>query len=155
MGLNEADTRAKLIDPKIHNIGWKEDLIRRETTAGTIEIINGRTKRKGGRTDYILCLPAKDEETPLSIAILEAKKDDKHTTCSLSTSHNLQSAFYRLLPTIYFPYSHSLIISYSHNLSQYTFITFLSPMLKMMENRKYVPSHPNCSHPVSMSILFL
>ena len=45
MGMNEADTRAKLIDPKLHNVGWKEDLIRRETTAGTIEIINGRTKR--------------------------------------------------------------------------------------------------------------
>ena len=46
MVLNEADTRAKLIDPKIHTVGWTEDLIRRETTAGTIEIINGRPKRK-------------------------------------------------------------------------------------------------------------
>ena len=119
MGLNEADTRAKLIDPKIHNIGWKEDLIRRETTAGTIEIINGRTKRKGGRTDYILCLPAKDEETPLSIAILEAKKDDEHTTCSLSTSHNLQSAFYQLLPI--FPQSHNFIFSQSFSVHVHHF----------------------------------
>ena len=83
MSYGEADTRAKLIDPKIHNVGWKEDLIRRETTAGTIEIINGRTKRKGGRTDYLLCLPAKDEENPLSIAILEAKKEDEHATLGL------------------------------------------------------------------------
>src|SRR3989344_1177416 len=83
MTLLEADTRAKLIDPKIHNIGWKEDLIRRETTAGTIEIINGRTKRKNGKTDYLLCLPAKNEENPLSIAILEAKKEDEHATLGL------------------------------------------------------------------------
>lgn len=30
MGLGEADTRAKLIDPAIHARGWTEDLIRRE-----------------------------------------------------------------------------------------------------------------------------
>ncbi len=83
MVLNEADTRAKLIDPKIHKVGWTEDLIRRETTAGTIEIINGRPKRKGGRTDYLLCLPAKNEENPLSIAILEAKKEDEYATLGL------------------------------------------------------------------------
>lgn len=57
MGYNEADTRAKLIDPTLHKIGWTEDLIRRETTAGTIEILNGKTKRKKGRTDYLFCLP--------------------------------------------------------------------------------------------------
>ena len=41
MYLNEADTRAKLIDPAIHKRGWTEDLIRREETAGTVEIVNG------------------------------------------------------------------------------------------------------------------
>lgn len=83
MSLTEADTRAKLIDPVIHKLGWTEDLIRRETTAGTIEIINGRPKRKGGRTDYLLCLPSKEGETPLAIAILEAKKEDEHATVGL------------------------------------------------------------------------
>lgn len=34
MSLSEADTRAKLIDPALHNRGWTEDLIRREETAG-------------------------------------------------------------------------------------------------------------------------
>jgi type I site-specific restriction endonuclease len=33
MNFNEADTRAKLIDPAIHKRGWTEDLIRREETA--------------------------------------------------------------------------------------------------------------------------
>jgi type I restriction enzyme R subunit len=83
MPYNEADTRAKLIDPKIHDIGWKEDLIRRETTAGAIEIINGRPKRKNGRTDYLLCLPSKENETPFAIAILEAKKETEFATLGL------------------------------------------------------------------------
>ena len=38
MPLNEADTRAKLIDPALHSSGWTEDSIRREVTAGAIEI---------------------------------------------------------------------------------------------------------------------
>ena len=46
MPLNEADTRAKLIDPAIHKCGWTEDLIRREETAGTVEIINGKARRR-------------------------------------------------------------------------------------------------------------
>ncbi len=83
MGLNEADTRAKLIDPALHNMGWTEDLIRREITAGTIEVINGKPKRKKGRTDYLLCLPVKEGENPLSIAVLEAKNEDEHTTLGL------------------------------------------------------------------------
>jgi type I restriction enzyme R subunit len=45
MGLGEADTRAKLIDPAIHACGWTEDLIRREETAGTIEVIDGKPRK--------------------------------------------------------------------------------------------------------------
>jgi type I site-specific restriction endonuclease len=51
MGYNEADTRAKLINLNLHEAGWSEDLIRREITAGTVEIINGKTIRKKGRMD--------------------------------------------------------------------------------------------------------
>jgi type I site-specific restriction endonuclease len=36
MPLNEADTRAKLIDPALRLCGWTEDLIFREQTAGSI-----------------------------------------------------------------------------------------------------------------------
>ena len=39
MALNEADTRAKLIDPALHSRGWTEDSIKREVTAGAIEIV--------------------------------------------------------------------------------------------------------------------
>ena len=74
MSLNEADTRVKLIDPVIHNLGWTENLIRREITAGTIEIINGRAKRKKGRADYLLCLPAQDEQNPVPVPLLKQKR---------------------------------------------------------------------------------
>jgi type I restriction enzyme, R subunit len=41
MPLSESDTRAKLIDPAIHARGWTEDLIRREETAGTVQLAGG------------------------------------------------------------------------------------------------------------------
>jgi type I restriction enzyme R subunit len=43
---NEAGTRAKLIDPAIHRCGWTEDLIRREETAGTVQIIGHKPLRR-------------------------------------------------------------------------------------------------------------
>jgi type I restriction enzyme R subunit len=56
MGLGEADTRAKLIDPAIHARGWTEDLIRREETAGAIELIDGKPRKraKGPQTGCFL-----------------------------------------------------------------------------------------------------
>lgn len=60
MSLNESDTRAKLIDPAIHANGWTEDLMRREETAGAVEIVNGKPrKRAKGRVDYILRIKIK------------------------------------------------------------------------------------------------
>jgi type I restriction enzyme, R subunit len=41
VGLSEADTRSKLIDPALHARGWTEDLIRREETSGAIELVGG------------------------------------------------------------------------------------------------------------------
>jgi type I restriction enzyme R subunit len=46
MGLNESDTRAKLIDPTIHACGWTEDLIKREEAAGAIEIVEGKPRKR-------------------------------------------------------------------------------------------------------------
>ena len=40
--MNEADTRAKLIDPAIHARGWTEDHIKREESAGAVEIVAGK-----------------------------------------------------------------------------------------------------------------
>ena len=46
MSYSEANTGAKLIDPAIHKCGWTEDMIRCEETAGSIEIIGGKARRR-------------------------------------------------------------------------------------------------------------
>ncbi|HLJ26764.1 MAG TPA: DEAD/DEAH box helicase family protein [Candidatus Angelobacter sp.] len=85
--LNEADTRSKLIDPAIHARGWTEDLIRREETAGAIQMIGGRPRRQArGRIDYTLRVKATSESQPVAVAIIEAKAE------SLPPNHGLEQA---------------------------------------------------------------
>ncbi len=87
MTLNEADTRAKLIDPAIHRRGWTEELIRREETAGSIEIINGRARRRShGKVDYVLRVKVNVDTQPVALALIEAKKE------SLPAGHGLEQA---------------------------------------------------------------
>ncbi len=87
MLLNEADTRAKLIDPAIHKRGWTEDLIRREETAGTVEIINGKPRRRSrGKIDYVLRAKVNVDTQPVALALIEAKKE------SLPAGHGLDQA---------------------------------------------------------------
>jgi type I restriction enzyme R subunit len=76
--LSEADTRAKLIDPALQARGWTEDLIRREETAGAIEIIAGKPRRRAkGRTDYTLRIKVNLDPQPVAVALIEAKPEDK------------------------------------------------------------------------------
>lgn len=88
MGLGEADTRAKLIDPAIHTRGWTEDLIRREETAGTITIAADGTPRKQarGRVDYVLRVKVNPDTQPVAVALIEAKASD------LPPTHGLEQA---------------------------------------------------------------
>jgi len=87
MSFNEADTRAKLIDPTIHKRGWTEDLIRREETAGTVEIINGKARRRSrGKIDYVLRVKVNVDTQPVALALIEAKKE------SLPAGHGLDQA---------------------------------------------------------------
>lgn len=52
MALSESDTRAKLIDPALHAKGCTEDLIKREETAGAIDLLDGHARRRArGRID--------------------------------------------------------------------------------------------------------
>lgn len=66
MTFSEADTRSKLIDPAIHARGWTEDLIRREETAGAVEIIGGKARKQAkGRCHgprYMEAIWAKETE---------------------------------------------------------------------------------------------
>ena len=73
MPLNEADTRAKLIDPALHGRGWTESLIRREQTPGRIAIVGGGGRHGRKRMDYVL--HARVEGRDLPIALLEAKAE--------------------------------------------------------------------------------
>lgn len=87
MPLNEADTRAKLIDPAIHRCGWTEDLIRREETAGAIEVVGGKARRRSrGKIDYVLRVRVNRESQPAAVALIEAKKE------SLPPGHGLDQA---------------------------------------------------------------
>lgn len=84
MDMSEADTRAKLIDPTIHKRGWTEDMIRREETAGSIEIIGGKARRRSrGQVDYTLRLKVATDAQPVAVALIEAKKS------SLPAGHGL------------------------------------------------------------------
>lgn len=81
MPLSEADTRSKLIDPAIHARGWTEDLIRREETAGAIEIIDGRPRRRSKvRVDYTLRIRVNVDTQRVAVALIEAKAERWPTT---------------------------------------------------------------------------
>lgn len=87
MNLSESDTRAKLIDPALHVRGWTEDLIRREETAGAIEIFDGRPRRRArGRVDYILRVKVNPDTQPVVVALIEAKAEN------LPPAHGLEQA---------------------------------------------------------------
>lgn len=84
--MNEAETRVKLIDPAIHKRGWTEDMVRREETAGAIEIQGGTGVRRRGRADYVLRVQIAPNAQPVALALLEAKKAD------LPPGHGLDQA---------------------------------------------------------------
>ncbi len=87
MSLGESDTRAKLIDPALHRSGWTEDHIRREETAGTIEVVEGKPRRRTrGRVDYTLRIKVNAESQPVAVALIEAKAE------RLPPAHGLEQA---------------------------------------------------------------
>jgi len=101
MFLNESDTRAKLIDPVLHQKGWTEDLISREETEKGIVIINGKPVRKeSGRVDYLLRVRVNIATQPIAVALIEAKKEDELPTKGLE-----QAKKYARLNHVYFVYS--------------------------------------------------
>lgn len=72
MGLSEADTRVKLIDPKLHAAGWDESKIERELNVTDGGIIDSKGNRKTPKfADYILY------HGGMAIAIVEAKEEDE------------------------------------------------------------------------------
>jgi len=79
--LNEADTRAKLIDPKLHETGWGEDLISREyyLTDGRIRLVGDKhVREERKKLDYLLRYPQS-----LPIAVAEAKDESHSILCTV------------------------------------------------------------------------
>ena len=81
MPYNEADTRAKLIDPSLRKVGWREEWISREKTAGTVQLSAAGAKRARKRVDYVLSIPLGAEMLP--IALIEAKAEDQNPASGL------------------------------------------------------------------------
>lgn len=110
--LNEADTRAKLIDVKLHKTGWSEDLITREYifSDGRIEVI-GETHQRAPKqkADYILRVASNGKP----IAVVEAKEE------SLSASAGIaQAKDYAEKIGVFFAYSTN-----GHQIEEFDFIT--------------------------------
>jgi type I restriction enzyme, R subunit len=75
MGMSEADTRVKLVDPKLHDAGWGEAVIEREYPykRGRIRLIGEQTTRDDPQyVDYLL----RDQPHGLPLAVVEAKDED-------------------------------------------------------------------------------
>ena len=73
--LNEADTRAKLIDPKLQRSGWTEKMVERDKAIARGMIINdGGDRLPTRRPDYILYYPDKDG---VPLAVVEAKSEEE------------------------------------------------------------------------------
>ena len=114
MALSEADTRAKLIDPGLHACGWTEDLIRREETAGAIEIIAGKPrKRAKGRVDYTLRIKVNSDTQPVAVGLIEAKAEHLPVTHGLEQAKLYASSKRLNVPFVFSSNGH-LLVEYDH-----------------------------------------
>jgi type I restriction enzyme R subunit len=112
MSLSEADTRAKLIDPALHDRGWTEDLIRREETDRGIDVVEGKPRRREkGRIDYLLRIRINPSVQPVAVALIEAKKESDFPHRGLE-----QAKKYARLNNVPFVYSSNgrLFVEYDH-----------------------------------------
>ena len=100
---NEADTRAKLIDPKLKMVGWGESQIEREhyfvkgrsITAGRIYLVGEESRRRQPRrVDYLLRYCGQ------MIAVVEAKDESKLSDAGLE-----QAKSYARMLDVPFAYS--------------------------------------------------
>ena len=123
MTYNESDTRANLIDPKLYQAGWGNELIRREHfyrrdiqyTAGRIVLRGDRAHHRDGRKiDYLLRYT-----DSFPIALVEAKEENLPAEAGLE-----QAKAYAKDLSIPFAYSTN-----GHEIIEYDFFTFQSQNL--------------------------
>ena len=128
MALNEADTRAKLIDPALHARGWTENLIKREETAGAIELVAGIPRqRASGRADFTLRLRCAGGSQPVAVAVLEAKAENYPPTHGLQQAKLYASTDRLNVPFVYSSNGHQFV---EYDKFFYTFLGYVvSPTL--------------------------
>ena len=107
--LNEAETRAKLIDPVLHSLDWSEDLIRREETPG--QVIEGPAKphRQGKRVDYLLQLDPSATAEPITVAYIEAKSERYPANRGLSQAKSYSATAQFRVPFVYSTNGHRFV----------------------------------------------
>jgi type I site-specific restriction endonuclease len=117
----EADTRAKLIDPALHDRGWTEEHIRREQTPGGIEIVDGAPRRPSQKhIDYVLRVKVSASTQPVAVAYVEAKREDEPPETGLQQVKDYATTAERLhVPFVYATNGH-LFIEYNHLTGQTT-----------------------------------
>jgi type I restriction enzyme, R subunit len=109
----EADTRAKLIDPSIYSQGWTEEHIRREETAGEIEVVDGEARRSSrGRVDYTLRVKVSLTSQPVALAYIEAKAENKPPTEGIQQAKDYAAASKRLNVPFVFSTNGHLFVEY-------------------------------------------
>ena len=111
MPYNEADTRAKLIDPALHTAGWTEDYIRREETAPEIEITSSGSARRrmAGKVDYTLRIKASPTAQPVAVALIEAKAENYPATHGLQQAKLYASTKRLNVPFVYSSNGHQFV----------------------------------------------
>lgn len=79
MTFNEEETRFHLIDPVLRKKGYDDPQRIRLETPAPVEPTGpkGRRSKRGGRTDYLLCVQVGDMPKPLPVAVLEAKRESE------------------------------------------------------------------------------
>lgn len=125
MPMNEADTRANLIDPKLEGAGWGRDRVKREHyfvrdrkyTAGRIYLVGDEARRREPRkVDYLLRY---SEGFP--IAVVEAKGEDEDPGAGI-----LQAKTYAESLGVLFSYSTN-----GHGIVEFDFVTNTQTLLRM------------------------
>lgn len=69
-------------------------MIREERTPGGTDIIDGKPRKRKGRTDYLLCIALFDGKPPLAVALLEAKAEDKLPSLGIQQARDYMKKFH-------------------------------------------------------------
>ena len=112
---NEADTRAKLIDPALYQRGWSEDKIKREETPGAVDVVDGKPrKRAQGRIDYTLRVRVNSDTQPVALALIEAKSEQYSPGHGLQQGKEYAAATKRLNVQFVFSTNGHGVVEYDH-----------------------------------------